>query len=118
MRFELIGSSNLNNKIKGNASRELALGNLPLLHWLLSELLDTPVSVSLSHPTPSQTIAGYLTGQGFANVFEHLSPTYQPFGFNRIKSKLEYTLNYPLRLVFTSDGVGIRVVIRSVEFMI
>ena len=103
MRFELIGSSNLNNKIKGNASRqlELALGNSPLLHWLVSELLDTPVNVSLSHPTPSQTIAGYLTGQGFANVFEQLSPTYQPFGFNRIKSKLEYTLNYPLQITWS-----------------
>ena len=29
MRIELIGSSNLNNKIKGNASRQLALGNSP-----------------------------------------------------------------------------------------
>ena len=101
MRFELIGSSNLNNKIKGNASRELALGNSPLLHWLVSELLDTPVNVSLSHPTPSQTMAGYLTGQGFANVFEHLSPRYQPFGFNRLKSKLEYTLNYPLQITWS-----------------
>ena len=87
MRFELIGSSNLSNKIKGNASRQLALGNSPLLDWLLSELLDTPVNVSLSHPTPSQTMAGYLTGQDFANVFEHLSLRYQPFGFNRVKSK-------------------------------
>ena len=87
MTFELIGNSNLKNKIKGNASRELTLGNPPLLDWLVSELLDTPVNVSLSHPTPSQTIAGYLTGQGFANVFEHLSLRYQPFGFNRVKSK-------------------------------
>ena len=87
MTFELIGNSNLKNKIKGNASRELALGNPPLLDWLVSELLDTPVNVSLSHPTPSQTMAGYLTGQGFANVFEHLSLRYQPFGFNRVKSK-------------------------------
>ena len=87
MRFELIGSSNLKNKIKGNASRELALDNSPLLHWPVSELLDTPVNVSLSHPTPSQTMAGYLTGQDFANVFEHLSLRYQPFGFNRVKSK-------------------------------
>ena len=87
MTFELIGNSNLKNKIKGNASRELALGNQPLLDWLVSELLETPVNVSLSHPTPSQTIAGYLTGQGFANVFEHLSLRYQPFGFNRVKSK-------------------------------
>ena len=37
MRFELIGSSNLNNKIKGNASRQLALGNSPLLNWMVSE---------------------------------------------------------------------------------
>ena len=95
MRFELIGSSNLNNKIKGNASRQLALGNLALLHWLVSELLDTPVNVSLSHPTPNQTIAGYLTGQGFANIFEHLSPGDQPFGFNIVKSKLQYTVNNP-----------------------
>ena len=87
MRFELSDSSNLNNKIKGNASRQLALGNSPLLDWLVSELLDTPVNVSLSHPTPSQTMAGYLTGQSFANVFEHLSLRYQPFGFNRVKSK-------------------------------
>ena len=74
MRFELIGNSNLNNKIKGNVSKQLkALGNWALLHWLVSELLDTPVNVSL--PTnPSQTIARYLTGQGFANLFEHLSP--------------------------------------------
>ena len=98
MTFELIGSSNLNNKIKGNASRELALGNSPLLHWLVSELLDTPVNVSLSHPTPNQTIAGYLTGQGFANIFEHLSPGDQPFGFNRVKSKLEYTVNNPYQI--------------------
>ena len=62
---------------------------------MVSELLDTPVNVSLSHPTPSQTMAGYLTGQGFANVFEHLSPRDQPFGFNGVKSKLEYILNYP-----------------------
>ena len=102
MTFELIGSSNLNNKTKGNASRQLALGKLfATLHWLVSELLDTPVNVSLSPPTPSQTIAGYLTGQGFANVFEQLSPTYQPFGFNRIKSKLEYTLNYPLQITWS-----------------
>ena len=86
MRFELIGSSNLNNKIKGNALRQLALGNSPLLDWLVSELLDTPVNVS-PLTTPSQTMAGYLTGQGFANVFEHLSLRYQPFGFNRVKSK-------------------------------
>ena len=102
MRFELIGSSNLNNKIKGNASRQfISIGQFATLHWLVSELLDTPVNVSLSHPTPSQTIAGYLTGQGFANVFEQLSPTYQPFGFNRIKSKLEYTLNYPLQITWS-----------------
>ena len=37
IRFELIGSSNLKNKIKGNASRQLALGNSPLLNWLVSE---------------------------------------------------------------------------------
>ena len=30
MRLELIGSSNLNNKIKGNVSRQLALGNSPI----------------------------------------------------------------------------------------
>ena len=37
-----------------------------------------------------------LTGQGFANVIEQLSPTDQPFGFNRVKStQLEYTVNYP-----------------------
>ena len=48
---------------------------------LISEWLNTPVNASLSHPTPSQTIAGYLTGQGFANVFKHLSPRDQPFGF-------------------------------------
>ena len=88
MRFELIGSSNLNNKIKGNAARQfISIGQFATLHWLVSELLDTPVNVSLSHPTPSQTMAGYLTGQGFANVFEHLSLRYQPFGFNRVKSK-------------------------------
>ena len=89
MRFELIGNSNLNNEIKGNVSRQLkALGNSALLHWLVSELLDTPVNVS-------QTRAGYLTGQDFANVYEHLSPRDQPFGFNRVKSKLEYTVNIP-----------------------
>ena len=95
MRFELIGNSNLNNEIKGNVSRQLkAFGNSALLHWLVSELLDTPVNVSLPN-NPSQTRAGYLTGQDFANVYEHLSPRDQPFGFNRVKSKLEYTANIP-----------------------
>ena len=84
-RFELIGSSNLNNEIKENASRQLALGDSPLLHWLVSELLDMTVNVSLP-TTPAKSQQGIkMTAQGFANIFEHLSPWYQPFGFNRVK---------------------------------
>ena len=52
MRFELIGSSNLKNKIKGNVSRQLALGNSAPLHWLVSELLDMLVNVSLPTTAP------------------------------------------------------------------
>ena len=97
-RFELIGSNNLNNEIKENASRQLALGDWALLHWLVSELLDI-LLVNVSLPTtapPAKSQQGIkMTAQGFANIFEHLSPRYQPFGFNRVKSKLEYTVNNP-----------------------
>ena len=42
---------------------------------------------------PKVTAGYYLTGQGFANVSEHLSPRQQPgFGFNKVKSKSEYSM--------------------------